>query len=98
METAQLLISPMVLIELEYLYEVNRILLPSRDLKLKLEYELGVRVCDLDFASIANVVLNEKWTRDSFDRFIVAQAKANGFSPLISADMEIRQHYPRAIW
>ncbi len=98
METAQLLISPMVLIEFEYLYEVNRILLPARDLSLKLEYELGVRICDLDFPSIANVVLNEKWTRDPFDRIIVAQAKANGFSPLISADKEIRQRYPRTIW
>ena len=88
----------MALIELEYMYEVNRIRLPSRDVRLKLEYEFGVRVCGLDFSLIADFVLNEKWTRDPFDRIIVAQAKANGFSSLVSADKEIKQRYPRTIW
>jgi PIN domain nuclease of toxin-antitoxin system len=42
--------------------------------------------------------LDEKWTRDPFDRLIVANAKANGFAWLISADEHIRNHYPRAVW
>jgi rRNA-processing protein FCF1 len=42
LEQADLLISPMVLIELEYLYEINRIKLPSRDVQLKIEHEIGV--------------------------------------------------------
>jgi hypothetical protein len=28
---------------------------------------------------------------------IVAHAKANGYAPLITADSEIRDHYPKAI-
>lgn len=98
MESAELLISPIVLLELEYLYEVKRILLPSRDLHLKLEREIGIRVCDLDFPSIVNIALNEKWTRDPFDRIIVSQAKVKGLAHLVSADEEIRQWYPRAVW
>jgi len=98
LEEAELLISPMVLIELEYLYEVNRIKLPARDVQLKIEHEIGVRVCDLSFSSVANVTLDEKWTRDPFDRMIVAQAKANGLAFLVSADEEIRKHYPRTVW
>ena len=98
LEETDLLISPMVLIELEYLYEVNRIKLPSRAVQLKIEHEIGVRVCDLSFPSVANVVIDEKWTRDPFDRIIVAQAKANGLAFLISADEEIGKHYPRAVW
>lgn len=98
LEQAELLISPMVLIELEYLFEVNRIQLPSRDVLLKVEHEVGVRVCELPFPLVTNVMVDEKWTRDPFDRMIVAQAKANGLAPLVSADEEIRQHYPRAIW
>jgi PIN domain nuclease of toxin-antitoxin system len=98
LEGADLLISPMVLVELEYLYEVNRIKLTARDVQLKIEHEIGLRVCDLPFATIAGVVLDEKWTRDPFDRMIVAQAKANGLAPLISSDEEIKQHYPRTIW
>lgn len=98
LEQADLLISPMVLVELEYLYEVNRIKLPSRDVRLKVEHEIGVRVCDLSFASVANVVVDERWTRDPFDRIIVAQAKANGIALLLSSDEEIARHYPRTVW
>jgi len=98
LEQADLLISPMVLIELEYLYEVNRIKLSSRAVLLKVGHETGVRVCDLPFPNVADVVVDEKWTRDPFDRTIVAQAKANGLALLVSADEEIRKHYPRAVW
>ena len=94
----QLLISPMVLLELEYLHEIQRILVPSRDIFLKLEYELQMRVCQLDFSVVTNVALSEKYIRDPFDRMIVAQAKANGFSYLVTADREIEEKYPRAIW
>jgi PIN domain nuclease of toxin-antitoxin system len=98
LEQNNLLISPMVLIELEYLFEIHRIKLPSRDILLKLEHELCVHVCDLPFPRVAEVVLQEKWTRDPFDRIIVAQAKANGLSSLISSDEEITKNYPRTIW
>lgn len=98
LEQADLLISPMVLVELEYLHEVQRILLSSREILLKVEHELGIRVCDLPFPNIVNVVIDEKWTRDPFDRTIVAHAKANGLTILITADEEIRKHYPKAVW
>jgi PIN domain nuclease of toxin-antitoxin system len=98
LEQGTLLISPIVLIELEYLYELNRIQLPARDVQVKIEHEIGVRVCDLAFFSVAGAALDEKWTRDPFDRMIVAHAKANGLSPLISADEEIRENYPRTVW
>lgn len=98
-ETAtSVLISPMVLIELEYLYEVGRIKLSARDILSKVEHEIGVRVCDLAFATVANIMLDEKWTHDPFDRMIVAQAKTNGLAYLVSADDEIASHYPRTIW
>jgi PIN domain nuclease of toxin-antitoxin system len=98
LEQGTLLMSPMVLIELEYLYELKRIKLRARDVKGKIEHELGVRVCDLPFLSVASAALDEKWTRDPFDRVIVAQAKANGLAPLVSADEEITKNYPRTVW
>lgn len=97
-ETAELRISPMVLMELEYLFEVKRILLPARDVLVKIEHEIGAQVCDLPFPAIAHAALDEKWTRDPFDRIIVAQAKANGLALLVSADEEIGKHYQRTIW
>lgn len=95
---ADLLFSPMVLLELEYLYEIKRSKRPARDIQAKVEHELGVRVCDLPFPTVASAALDEKWTRDPFDRLIVANAKANGFAWLISADEEIARHYPRTVW
>ena len=88
----------MVLLELEYLYELKRIRLPARDLFQKVAHETGLRLCDLPFPTIVGSSLDEKWTRDPFDRLIVANAKANGFASLISADEEIWRHYPRTIW
>jgi PIN domain nuclease of toxin-antitoxin system len=98
LETANLLVSPMVLVELEYLHEAGRIRLPARDIQRKVEHELGVRICNLPFATVVSAALDESWTRDPFDRFIVAHAKANGFAALISADEEIARHYPRTVW
>lgn len=98
LETADLLVSPMVLIELEYLHEINRIRYTSREIILKVKHELGIQVCDLPFEHVAEIALDEKWTRDPFDRIIVAQAKANGLALLLSADELIRDHYPRVIW
>lgn len=97
-ESADLMISPMVLMELEYLHELKRIRLRGRDLFQKVAHETGLQLCNLPFPSASDAALDEKWTRDPFDRLIVAQAKANGFAPLITADEEIRRHYPRAIW
>jgi PIN domain nuclease of toxin-antitoxin system len=57
-----------------------------------------VQVCELEFSSIITTAAGEKWTRDPFDRMIVAHAKANGFAALVSADELIRKHYPRAVW
>jgi PIN domain nuclease of toxin-antitoxin system len=98
LQQADLLFSPMVLMELEFLYDIKRSKRPARDIQRKVEYELGVRLCDLPFATIASAALDEKWSRDPFDRLIVANAKANGFAWLISADEAIRKRYPRAIW
>ncbi len=97
-QRADLLISPMVLVELEYLHEIGRVSLSGKDILRKLEDELGVRVCDLSFADVARAALDEKWTRDAFDRIIVAQAKVNGLAPLISSDGEIAENYPRTVW
>jgi PIN domain nuclease of toxin-antitoxin system len=95
---SDLLLSPMVLLELEYLYELKRSALPARDVLLKLEHEAGARLCELSFPQIAGVAIGERWTRDPFDRVIVAHAKANGWAALVSADETIARHYARTVW
>ncbi len=98
MNSATLRISPMALLELEYLYEVKRTIIPAVQIAAKLQAELGVEVCDFAYHKIVYAALGENWTRDAFDRTIVAHARANGSSPLITADRRIRENYPGAVW
>jgi PIN domain nuclease of toxin-antitoxin system len=99
MSKTDLLISPIVILEIEYLFELKKkIKLSADDIRRKLEFELGVRVCNFSFPEIVQVASGEKWTRDPFDRLIVAHAKANGISTLISEDRKIRENYLRAVW
>lgn len=98
LKQADLLFSPMAMLELEYLYEIKRSKRTARDIQTKVEHDLGARVCELPFSTVASAALDEKWTRDPFDRLIVANAKANGFAWLISADEEIARRYPRTVW
>lgn len=97
-ERADLLISPMVVLELELLHEIGRIKLSARDVQTKVEHELDVHVCDLPFTRIVQAARDERWTRDPFDRLIVAHAKINGLAPLLSADENIAKHYARTLW
>lgn len=98
LDDADLLVSPVVMLELEYLFEIQRTNWTSRDARFRMERYLNAKVCDLPFPRVAEAALDEKWTRDPFDRLIVAQAKANGLAPLISADERMRKHYPGVLW
>lgn len=91
------LTSPIVALELEYLFETGRISEPARTLLQALGRDVGLRLCDLPFPDVATVALRQSWTRDPFDRIIVAQAALRR-APLITRDAAIRAHYARALW
>ena len=90
-------ISPMAVVELQYLWEIRRIVVPPSEILMKLSVEIGLAVCDYPFPIIAEIALGEGWTRDPFDRIIVSHAKANGLSPLISSDETIRKNYLKTV-
>jgi PIN domain nuclease of toxin-antitoxin system len=91
-------ISPMAVIELQYLYEIRRIIVSPPEILMKLGVEIGLTVCDHPFPIVAETALGENWTRDPFDRIIVAHAKANGVAPLLTKDELILANYPNARW
>ena len=93
-----LLLSPMVVVEMEYQHELQRCRLNAVHATAKLLAELGVTICEYPFAKVAYAALHEKWTRDAFDRVIVAHARANASAPLITADEHIREHYAQSVW
>ena len=94
---SDLLVSPMVLVELQYLFEIGRATEPADKVFEGLERELGLAICDLPFLQVARRALDQAWTRDPFDRLIVSQAALRE-APLLTKDREIHEHYPGALW
>jgi PIN domain nuclease of toxin-antitoxin system len=94
---SEVLISPMVLVELQYLIEIGRFTDPVEQVLENLGRDLGLKVCDLPFSQVARRALDQSWTRDPFDRLIVSQAALRE-TPLVTKDREIRQHYRGALW
>jgi PIN domain nuclease of toxin-antitoxin system len=93
----ELLASPIVLLEMELLHEIGRMRHRAELIAATLQSDIGLRVCDRPFREVATQALKEGWTRDPFDRLIVAHAKGAG-APLVTKDERIRKHYRRAIW
>jgi len=90
-------ISPMVLLEIDFLYEINRINAGSNEIFTYLHHHLGLTVCDRLFVDVVATAATQDWTRDPFDRLIVAHA-ALGNDQLISKDSIIQTHYSETIW
>ena len=90
-------ISPAVLLELQYLWEVGRIKVDAEKIFKSLEKSIGLKLCRLEFHKIILASLKESWTRDPFDRLITAQASI-AHAALITKDETILNHYPKAIW
>lgn len=96
-EDCNVFISQLVRLELQYLLEIGRIKhKPSMIIK-SLSESIDLKVSDFPLNEIINEALKTDWTRDVFDRLLVAEAKSNqaGF---ITADDNIRVEYKHAIW
>ena len=92
-----LLVSPMAVLELQYLFETERISEPAQAVLSELGQTIGLSTCDLPFARVVHHALGASWTRDPFDRVIVAQAAARE-ARLVTKDRRIHEHYGRAVW
>ena len=90
-------ISPIVRLELQYLYEIQRVTHEADVIVADLSHRLGVQICDREFNAIVSRGMTIPWTRDPFDRLIVAHADLGG-EILISADQRILANYPHARW
>jgi len=93
----QLTISPMVLLELEYLHEIGRTTLGSKTVYDYLHGRIGLQMCERAFSDVIQGAAKQSWTRDPFDRIITAQA-AIGSNLLVTKDKDIRKHYEYAVW
>lgn len=93
----ELYICPVVRLELGYLYKIQRITDDADAIVSDLSRRMGLKVSDKDFNTIVSGAMTFSWTRDPFDRLIVANAGLND-DILISKDQNILGNYPHAKW
>jgi PIN domain nuclease of toxin-antitoxin system len=96
-ESGKPFISPIVELELTYLYEVRRVTEPARAPLTALRKSIGLQVADVSLAALAQAAAELSWTRDPFDRLIAAQAIVAD-APLITADRTILDNLSLATW
>lgn len=92
-----LLVSPAALLELQYLFEIQRISADADTVLSDLRQRIGLQVDDRHFNAVVSQALEIPWTRDPFDRLIVAAASLTG-SILLTKDQHILSHYQHARW
>lgn len=96
-ENNDVIISQIVRLELQYLYEINRITAQPDEIIHELQSTIGLKVSDISSLVLINKAIKNTWTRDAFDRLIVADAQT-GNRQLITKDEKILAHYEMAIW
>jgi PIN domain nuclease of toxin-antitoxin system len=97
MNEHDLAISPIVRLELQFLYEIHRVADDASTIVTDLANRIGLTISAKDFNATISRALEITWTRDPFDRIIVANASLDD-SILLSKDQGILSHYPFARW
>ena len=97
LDSGQLILPGMAFVELEFLHEIGRIDKSAHSIFRDLQRRLGLEFSDVILASVANQGAAETWTRDPFDRIIVAEARLLEL-PLVTKDRNVRRRYDRAVW
>jgi PIN domain nuclease of toxin-antitoxin system len=97
LETQPLAVSTMVPLELQYLYETERVTEPASVVMQDLERRIGLEIVDASFSDLVDRAMSLSWTRDPFDRLIAAHAALDG-TPLLTADETILASLHEAVW
>lgn len=96
-ERYDLAVSPAVKLELGYLHEIGRLRDGPALILEDLSHRVGLVLRTEDFGRVIEQALSLTWTRDVFDRLIVAHAAIDA-RRLVSRDRAIRKHYDAAVW
>lgn len=97
LESEEPFVSPIVELELTYLYEVGRVTEPAEAPLSALRRTIGLQTADVSLTALVEAAAKLDWTRDPFDRMISAQAIVAG-APLLTADRTILANLSLATW
>jgi len=93
----EVFISPVVRLELQYLFEIQRTTVEANEIVFDLSDRIGLKICDKSFNTIVSGALDFSWTRDPFDRIVVSNAAINN-NILVTKDQNILENYEKAMW
>ncbi len=96
-ERVALFLSPVVQLELGLLREIGRVEIGPDEILQALTVGWGVAVADDPIAAVIARAMSLTWTRDPFDRLVVATAMLHR-APLITRDQKIQKHFSEAVW
>ena len=94
----KIVISQFVRLELQYLHEIGRIKVKPNKIIRDLASEIGLSVSECQLNSIIEEALKINWTRDVFDRLLVAETMRDQSLRLVTADKKIREKFTQALW
>lgn len=92
-----LVISPIVELELTYLHEIGRLTVPGAVVVADLHERVGLMLSTRHLSSVVAAATPLHWTRDPFDRLIVGDA-VSANSALLTKDAAILAHCRLAEW
>ncbi len=97
LEDSALVYSPAVLLELQFLAEIGRIAPSPEAILTDLRQDIGLEVGTELYLDVMRWACRESWTRDPFDRAIVAHARMSECT-LLTRDRKIQERYEAAFW
>lgn len=96
-ENSDIMTSWLVKLELQYLHEIGRVRVKPAAIIDNLEQTIGLTLSSSSPANLIDAAMKHAWTRDVFDRLLVADAEVHR-AGLVTKDETIRQHFRSAIW
>jgi len=96
-ESAQIAVSPIVRLELQYLFEIKRIMRRADQILNALAADIGLAVRQEPFGVVVKAANSVTWTRDPFDRLQVGHAQLIR-AAFVTRDELIRTRFAAAVW
>lgn len=96
-ENHSLVISPLVVLEIQYMNEIGRVNPKSEEIISHLKEVCDFSICRKKYEDICFKAITMEFTRDPFDRLITAHAALDN-NLIITKDRSILQNYQGAFW
>ena len=97
LEQSVLLVSPLVRLEMGFLKEVGKLKVEPDQILGSVTSDYGAILTDDSLEALIPLAMPLSWTRDPFDRLLVATALLHQ-APLVTRDSRIHEHFPGAVW